>query len=63
MNNELVKDVMKLHFDLMDALSDYIPPIIKKDLDAVQKDFAEMAMEHAKKQEENAESVKSIPIS
>lgn len=61
MNNELVKDVFKLHFDLMDALSDYIPPRIKTDLLVVQKDFLEIAKEHTDNQE-NKESVQNIPI-
>ena len=63
MNNGLVKDVIKLHFDLIDAVYDYMPPHIKADLLAIQKDFTETAMEHAKKQEGESESVQNIPIS
>lgn len=61
MNNELVKDIFKLHFDLMDALADYIPPRIKTDLLAIQKDFLEIAQEHTEDQEKK-ESVQNIPI-
>ena len=64
MNSELLKDFIKLHFDLMDAVSDYLPNCVKKDVEEIQRSFIEAAQTHIqmKAKDEQSKEATEIPI-